>query len=211
VDCWLLLQNPSSSPVIAAITLFGTDGQATTLQRFLPPTSRQSVFVSQLFPAPSFGMLVEASGEIVAEKSVFMGASAFSGNQPQGACCYPDGSCAITFESGCATGHWTLGALCLPNPCPQPTGACCATDGTCTETLQADCQGQWTMFGSHSQDTGFPWCRTVQGSRLRMQDSVSSSFLNWRSWFRRCICLLFMLYYLSCQMQEIFQNVTLPD
>lgn len=86
VDCWLLLQNPNGYPVTASVTFFGTDGQTFAFQKFLPPASRQSVFASQMFRAPSFGMRVEATGEIIAEKSVFMGPTASSGNEPQGAC-----------------------------------------------------------------------------------------------------------------------------
>ncbi len=85
VDSWLLLQNPNPAPVMATVTLYGTDGQTSTLQRLLPPTSRQSFFLSQLFSASSFGIKVEASGEIIAERSVFMGPTAASGNEPQGA------------------------------------------------------------------------------------------------------------------------------
>ncbi len=85
VDSWLLLQNPNPVPVTASITLYGTDGQTATLQRLLPPTSRQSLFLSQLFSATSFGIKVEASGNVIAERSVFMGPTASSGNDPQGA------------------------------------------------------------------------------------------------------------------------------
>ncbi len=85
VDSWLLLQNPGATPVTAAITLFGTDGQTATVQRLIPPTSRQSIFLNQLFSARSFGVEVEASGGVIAERSVFLGPTALSGNEPQGA------------------------------------------------------------------------------------------------------------------------------
>jgi spore germination protein len=84
-DSWLLLQNPGSAPVTASITLFASDGQQTAFQQFLPPTSRQSLFLNQLTSAPSYGIRIEATGEIVAERSVYLGATSASGNQPQGA------------------------------------------------------------------------------------------------------------------------------
>lgn len=85
VDSWLLLQNPGATPVTATITLFSTDGQTGTVQRLIPPTSRQSIFLNQLFSARSFGIEVEASGDVIAERSVFLGPTALSGNEPQGA------------------------------------------------------------------------------------------------------------------------------
>ncbi|MGE5620395.1 MAG: glycosyl hydrolase family 18 protein [Sphingomonadaceae bacterium] len=85
VDSWLLLQNPSPNPVTATVTLYSTDGQTATHQQYLPPTSRQSIYLNQIFQARSFGIKVEATGEIIAERSVFIAPSAFSGNQPQGA------------------------------------------------------------------------------------------------------------------------------
>lgn len=85
VDTWLLMQNPNDFPVTASITLFTSEGQVTGLQRYLPPASRQSLFVNQVLSAPSFGIRVEATGEIIAERSVFMGATPFSRNEPQGA------------------------------------------------------------------------------------------------------------------------------
>ena len=60
---------------------------------------------------------------------------------PVGACCSPDGTCAITARSECAD-TWTEGTIsCLPNPCPQPppVGACCAPAGSCTVSAQALC------------------------------------------------------------------------
>jgi spore germination protein YaaH len=84
-DGWLLLQNPGSNPVTATVTLFGTDGQTATFQRPLPPSSRQSVFLNQIFSSRSFGIEVEADGDIIAERSVFIGAAPNSGNEPQGA------------------------------------------------------------------------------------------------------------------------------
>ncbi|HEX2988700.1 MAG TPA: glycosyl hydrolase family 18 protein, partial [Chloroflexota bacterium] len=84
-DSWLLLQNPGSAPVTASITLFTPDGQQTAFQQFLPPTSRQSLFLNQLTSASSYGIRVEATGEIIAERSIYLNATTASGNQLQGA------------------------------------------------------------------------------------------------------------------------------
>lgn len=85
VDKWLLLQNPNDMPVFATINLFDTEGQRMTFSRTLPPTSRQSIFLNQLFSSASFGVQIDATGGIVAERSVFMGTTDFLGNRPQGA------------------------------------------------------------------------------------------------------------------------------
>ncbi|MCK4342701.1 MAG: hypothetical protein KAY37_13370 [Phycisphaerae bacterium] len=66
-------------------------------------------------------------------------------SQPTGACCYLDGSCAVTTEAAC-TGAWQgQGTDCTPNICTQP-GACCYPDGSCalaTEVGGADCTGDY--------------------------------------------------------------------
>lgn len=84
-DSWLLLQNPGPNPVSATITFLGSDGRTETTYRVLPPSSRSSLFVSQLFGSGSHGIRVEAGGDIIAERSVFLGPSAISGGEPQGA------------------------------------------------------------------------------------------------------------------------------
>jgi len=84
-DTWLLIQNPGPTPVTASITFFASDGQQATFQQYLPPTSRQSLFLNQLVQARSYGMKIEATGEIVAERSLYLGATPASGNQSQGA------------------------------------------------------------------------------------------------------------------------------
>jgi hypothetical protein len=74
--------------------------------------------------------------------------------QPNGACCFPDGSCTLTTQIDCAApgvwhAEWTS---CSPNPCPQPpsTGACCFTDGTCQVLTQAEClAGQGAYQGDN--------------------------------------------------------------
>ena len=54
------------------------------------------------------------------------------------ACCYADGSCAVTTELDC-TGVWHAEwADCLVAECPQPTAACCYADGTCAVTTELD-------------------------------------------------------------------------
>jgi hypothetical protein len=65
-----------------------------------------------------------------------------------GACCQPDGSCTLVFETAC-TGNW-LGetTLCRPNPCPQPNGACCFIDGSCLFLLQTQCTADWRGAGT---------------------------------------------------------------
>lgn len=62
-----------------------------------------------------------------------------------GSCCDSSGTCAVTVETDCLLGAWTLDGICIPNSCPQP-GACCGNDGSCAITLEADCiDGAWTV------------------------------------------------------------------
>jgi hypothetical protein len=57
-----------------------------------------------------------------------------SGVDPNGRCCFTDGSCGLTTTGTCgAGGTFVSGQTCSPNTCPQPIpGVCCLTDGSCT-------------------------------------------------------------------------------
>jgi len=65
---------------------------------------------------------------------------------PQGACCYPDGSCADLLDSAdCESqggAYMGDGTACFAVECPaQPQGACCYADGSCADDqYQAQCE-----------------------------------------------------------------------
>ncbi len=71
-DTFLLLENTNTSQVNATITLFATDGRTTTFNATLAPTSRQTIFLNRFFSG-SFGIWVNATAPIIAERSVFFG------------------------------------------------------------------------------------------------------------------------------------------
>ena len=75
--------------------------------------------------------------------------------QPDGSCCFHDGTCAVMKQADC-TGAWTMGGLCDPNTCVPPDGSCCYHDGTCAVTKLADCSGTWTMDGVCDPNTCVP-------------------------------------------------------
>jgi hypothetical protein len=61
---------------------------------------------------------------------------------PAGACCYADGSCAVTTPADC-TGTWQgVNTTCDPNPCAPPIGACCLMDGSCIVIDPSRCAAQ---------------------------------------------------------------------
>ena len=62
---------------------------------------------------------------------------------PTGECCGLDGICNVVEEAECATGAWSEGGTCNPNPCPQP-GACCDEGGGCFVGFASECPtGIW--------------------------------------------------------------------
>ncbi|MFC1573281.1 hypothetical protein ACFL6M_06750 [Candidatus Eisenbacteria bacterium] len=60
-------------------------------------------------------------------------------SQPEGACCYPDGTCIELLEADCSELWMGPGTVCVPDPCPQPEGACCFPDGNCLITTEDGC------------------------------------------------------------------------
>ena len=62
-------------------------------------------------------------------------------NDPDAACCAPEGTCTLTKVAACVApsvwhGDWYV---CTPNPCPIPTGACCYPNGTCLTPTESQC------------------------------------------------------------------------
>ena len=120
-DTWLLLQNPNASPATATVTFFSSEGVVQSHQLTLSPTSRQSVLVEQFFRQPAYGIRVEATAEIIAERSVFV-ANPRTGDEPRGAYgtmgapqpgtvwAFPEGSTAPPFSE----------TIILLNPNEQP-------------------------------------------------------------------------------------------
>ena len=82
-DSFLLLENPNPTPTTATITAFLANGNVVTFTQWLAANSRQSVFLNQVLPAASFGLRVQATQPIVAERSIFFG------TEPRGAMATP--------------------------------------------------------------------------------------------------------------------------
>lgn len=60
--------------------------------------------------------------------------------EPEGACCFPDGTCEFTLESSCEGVFEGDGTVCDPNPCPDTIlGACCFADESCLRLNDRDC------------------------------------------------------------------------
>ncbi|TAK36879.1 MAG: hypothetical protein EPO21_01105 [Chloroflexota bacterium] len=78
-DTWLLLQNPSMAPASVTITLYDTAGNTQSFRQTVAPLSRLNVYLNQLTEFSSFGLRVEASAPVIAERSMFFGA------EPRGA------------------------------------------------------------------------------------------------------------------------------
>jgi Calcineurin-like phosphoesterase len=81
----------------------------------------------------------------------------YAAGNPNGRCCFPDGSCVAVTDGVCAVGGLlTPSGVCTPNTCPQPPqGSCCAEDGSCTVTIQTNCASPaaWTNAGVCSPNT----------------------------------------------------------
>lgn len=71
------------------------------------------------------------------------------GLHPVGACCGPDGACALTIPEDCVApnAYQGDGTDCSPNPCPQYPGACCHLDGSCTIRLAFECHSPDVFLG----------------------------------------------------------------
>lgn len=72
-DTFMLLQNPQQVATTVTMTLFGTQGQQASLQIAMPPNSRRTIFLNQVLPNASFGVRVESTEPIVAERSQSFG------------------------------------------------------------------------------------------------------------------------------------------
>jgi spore coat protein A len=79
-----------------------------------------------------------------------------------GACCFPEGACAVLTVSACQVQGGTFDPeqlSCTPNPCPQPTGACCLALGTCVILTLPECTDQGGTFLGASASCQGASCR----------------------------------------------------
>ena len=80
---------------------------------------------------------------------------------PMGACCLPEGGCAVISEEHCAQEGGSYSgdnSNCESANCPEP-GACCFSDGTCIDAMPSNCQdlgGAFEGQGSSCSSTDCP-------------------------------------------------------
>jgi hypothetical protein len=78
--------------------------------------------------------------------------SCYASSLPDGACCFPDGSCQELSGPDCGAQDGDYrgdGVSCAEVYCPPPTGACCFPDESCWHLTAADCALQG---GSYQAD-----------------------------------------------------------
>jgi spore coat protein A len=83
---------------------------------------------------------------------------------PTGACCMPDGMCAIQTQLECSLMGGTYqgnATVCSPNPCPQPTGACCLANASCVEITEHDCMMQGGIYHGNGSMCSMTSCPLV--------------------------------------------------
>ncbi len=84
------------------------------------------------------------------------------GSAPSGACCLPDGTCALLRADDCRLGFGLYAGdntACAGVQCAQPApGACCLPDGTCTTATAADCGTLGGFFSGYGTVCGAEPC-----------------------------------------------------
>lgn len=81
-----------------------------------------------------------------------------------GACCLPDGRCAVSTPAGCVTigGEFQgAGVLCESVPCPLPVGACCLPTGFCEPLTQPACVARAGVYQGDGLPCGVTRCRVM--------------------------------------------------
>jgi spore coat protein A len=81
-----------------------------------------------------------------------------------GACCLPDGRCAVSDASNCVTlgGVFQgVGVQCSSAPCPLPTGACCLPSGFCQSLTQPQCVAQGGTYEGDAVPCGAVRCPVI--------------------------------------------------
>jgi hypothetical protein len=72
--------------------------------------------------------------------------------QPTAACCYPDGSCAVTTEAECSGVWHPEWSDCSVAECEQPGVACCFPNGTCEVLTAGECVAAGGIPGAYGSD-----------------------------------------------------------
>lgn len=116
-----------------------------------------------LLPSQTYNLTVDGSANISITtnssgvgffRNVTNGVTTFTltlATSATGACCQPDGTCAVTAPGSCTGEYLGDGTNCSPNNCPQPRGSCCFADGHCEFRRFDYCipnGGDWGGYGT---------------------------------------------------------------
>ncbi len=70
-ETWVLLMNPGAQPAQARLTFMREDGSTVERSEVVPPLSRRSVYVNQMFTAAGFSTQVQSDQPIVVERAMY--------------------------------------------------------------------------------------------------------------------------------------------
>ncbi len=114
-DTWILLQNPGTRPANVSLQYMREDGSVVPQQLVIPPSSRKSVYVNQLFQAAGFSTFITSDVPIVAERAMYFdnaqgGHGTIAVAEPRRTWYFAEGQTRVGFDT------WLL----VQNPNPQP-------------------------------------------------------------------------------------------
>lgn len=115
---WLLIQNPNDAPVMANVTIFGVDGEVSTITQTVAPLSRLGVFLNLFTNLASFAIRVDASAPVIAERAMYFGAEPRGAHATVGA---PELSTVWNFGEGSTAPPFTE-VISVLNPSDQQVG-----------------------------------------------------------------------------------------
>jgi hypothetical protein len=159
-DAWSLQQPPPAGPPLPGVDEGLYIGRQIIYQGPVPPTGIEIYEAILLQYNPEWvsidvqGANFTFNGRISHEcyRTSLDLSFVIQGNEPSGACCFPDGSCAMLTQPACVTAGGIYagnGSACagdldgngVDDACEQitPKGACCMPDGTCLVRTPIDC------------------------------------------------------------------------
>lgn len=117
-DTWLLIQNPNNAPVTANVTVFGVDGEVSTITQTLAPLSRLGTFLNLFTNLSSFAVRVDAGAPVIAERAMYFGAEPRGAHATVGA---PELATVWSFGEGSTAPPFTE-VISVLNPSDQQVG-----------------------------------------------------------------------------------------
>lgn len=148
----------AGTPVLTGLTIIDGAGPESHVFQAATGDTITTIYTAGSYASENSYQILDVNGVVLCadgESGAPVGITCTANCLMEGACCYSDGTCAVTAVADCTGLFLGVGTACEPNN-PCATGACCYDDGTCADVDEASCTGVFQGYGTQCETTYCP-------------------------------------------------------